>query len=61
MNQPPWIWLLVIVLLILELGKLKRTIKWLLKGVKPNSSHETTSNETEESKGLSGMPEIENH
>ena len=27
-------WLLVIVLLILKLGKLKRTIKWLLKGAK---------------------------
>src|ERR1700690_1288909 len=34
MNQQSWIWLLVIVLLILELGKLKRTIKWLLKGLK---------------------------
>ena len=61
MNQQPWIWLLVIVLLILEQGKLKQTIKWLLKGVKLSSRHETASNETEESNGLSEMPEIENH
>jgi len=35
-NNQTWICLLVILLLILEWGKLKRTIKWLLKGVKPS-------------------------